>query len=128
MTVIEVSAYLGALVLACLAVFQLTLIVGVPLGRFAWGGAHDRLPARLRVGSMISILLYALFAAVLLSKAGSSSAVPAGRFLDITMWVCSSYFIIGVCMNAISRSKPERALMTPVALVLAVTFLIVAWS
>ena len=42
-------------ILAALAVFQLALAAGAPLGRFAWGGSHEVLPPRLRVGSLVSI-------------------------------------------------------------------------
>ena len=42
------------------------------------------------------------------------------------MWVLAAYFTLGVVMNGISRSKPERRIMTPTALVLAVLYLILA--
>lgn len=42
------------------------------------------------------------------------------------MWVLTGYFARGVMMNGISRSKPERSLMTPVSLVLAVLSLVAA--
>lgn len=42
------------------------------------------------------------------------------------IWVLAVYFAVGVVMNGISRSKPERNLMTPVALVLAITTLLIA--
>ncbi|MCC2307593.1 hypothetical protein [Cellulomonas chengniuliangii] len=41
-------------------------------------------------------------------------------------WVLTAYLAVGVIMNGISRSKPERAVMAPVALVLAVCSLIVS--
>ena len=44
-------------ILALLAVFQLALVLGAPLGRFAWGGTHRVLPARLRIGSAVSIVI-----------------------------------------------------------------------
>jgi hypothetical protein len=36
------------------------------------------------------------------------------------------YMLLGIGMNVISRSKPEQFIMTPVATILAVCFLIVA--
>lgn len=110
-------AYLALCILAGLAVFQAALIAGQPLGRFAWGGQHDVLPQNLRVGSLLSILLYALFAVVILDRAGLLSlgvSIPG-----FAIWVLAGYFTLGVLMNAISRSKPERNVMTPVALLLA---------
>lgn len=128
MNVPEISACIACVVLAGLAFFQLALILGVPLGKFAWGGANTILPSRLRVGSFISIILYGIFAAIILSEAGLTGIISDEGVLNIGIWVLTVYFFIGVFMNGISRSKPERVLMTPVALVLAVLCLLVAIS
>nr|WP_256870654.1 hypothetical protein [Paenarthrobacter nitroguajacolicus] len=102
------------------------MAAGAPLGRFAWGGQHDVLPRKLRVGSVVSIVLYVLFGYTALAKAGLVPVLVSETFTDIFMWVLTAYFILGVAMNAISRSKPERFVMTPVALVLAVLFLLLS--
>ena len=44
------------------------------------------------------------------------------------MWIVYGYFVLGIVMNALSRSKPERYTMTPVVTVLAVLSLLVALS
>ena len=67
---IEIVAIVSCSVLLLLAIFQILLIFGAPLGRFAWGGAHTVLPVNLRVGSFVSIILYAAFAQIILAKAG----------------------------------------------------------
>ncbi len=124
---IEVAAIAGVLLLAGLAVFQARLAAGAPLGRFAWGGQHDVLPTRLRVGSAISVLLYALFALIMLQAAGLVSILPDG-FADAGIWVLAGYLVLGVLMNAISRSRAERAVMTPVTLALALVCVALAVS
>jgi hypothetical protein len=118
-------AVVGVVVLAALAVFQLALVGGAPLGRFAWGGQHDVLPARLRVGSLVSIAVYGVVALVLLQAAGAYGVLPRG-LVDVGIWVLTGYFALGVVLNAISRSRAERLVMTPVALVLAVVCLVLA--
>ncbi|NWL11468.1 hypothetical protein DM793_09165 [Paenarthrobacter nitroguajacolicus] len=122
----QLWAILACTILGCLAVFQAALAAGAPLGRFAWGGQHDVLPRKLRVGSVVSIVLYVLFGYTALAKAGLVPVLVSETFTDIFMWVLTAYFILGVAMNAISRSKPERFVMTPVALVLAVLFLLLS--
>ncbi|WP_350347699.1 hypothetical protein ABIQ69_13795 [Agromyces sp. G08B096] len=114
-------------VLALVAVFQLALVFGAPLGRFAWGGAHRVLPARLRVGSAVSIVIYAVIALLALDRVGAVDVVPDVVSV-VGMWVVFGYFVLGIALNAISRSKPERAVMTPVTAVLAVLSLFVALS
>lgn len=77
------AALIITILLTLLAIFQLALVCGAPLGKFAWGGQHKVLPPKLRIGSGIAIVLY-----------------------------------------AISRSKPERYSMTPVAAILTICFLV----
>lgn len=122
----ELAALSACIILASLAIFQVALIAGAPLGAFAWGGTHKVLPPKLRVSSAISILIYLFIALIILSKAGIMPT--AGSASGVGMWVVAGYFWLGVMLNAISRSKPERNLMTPVALALAVLASIIAIS
>jgi hypothetical protein len=105
-------------VLGLLTVFQLALVFGAPLGRFAWGGQHRVLPARLRVGSAVAILIYAVIALIAWDRIGAID-VFGEPFSEIAMWVVFGYFVLGIGMNAVSRSKPERYAMVPVCIVLA---------
>ncbi|WP_438354365.1 hypothetical protein [Microbacterium sp. CJ88] len=112
-------------VLALLAVFQLALALGAPLGRFAWGGQHQRLPARLRIGSVISIVIYAFIALVAWDRVGAVN-VFGDLFSQVAMWIVFAYFTLGILLNAVSRSIPERNTMVPVSLVLAALSLLIA--
>ena len=104
--------------LGLLAVFQVLLIVGLPLGRFAWGGQNGVLPARLRLGSALSVLIYAVFAAVALDRSGLISLLPAPADV-VAMWVVAAYLLLSVLPNLASKSRDERRLMAPTSLVLA---------
>lgn len=113
-------------VLALLGIFQLALAFGAPWGRFAWGGQHPgTLPIGYRIASAASILVYGFIAVLALDRAGVLDLFPDG-FSRVGSWVVFAYLALGVVMNAISRSKPERNVMTPVALVLAVLALLIA--
>ncbi len=114
--------------LAVLAVFQFALALGAPLGRFAWGGYHATLPANLRIGSLVAIAIYALLALIVLERAQLASIFPDARIANIGAWVGVAYLALGIPMNAISRSKPERYTMTPVVVMLFGLALIVALS
>jgi hypothetical protein len=109
-------AILACLILTFLAVFQLALALGAPFGHYAWGGSHRVLPTNLRISSIFSILLYAVFSIVILEGGGLITI-----FGDITLglWALAAYFLIGVVMNVMSRSPKERLVMTPVAALLA---------
>jgi hypothetical protein len=122
----SIAAIAICVILGALAVFQLALVCGAPLGHFAWGGADRVLPRAKRIGSAVSILVYAAFGWVLLMKAGLVPMVQPQIVIDVATWVIVVYFALGIPMNAVSRSKPERYTMTPVVIVLLVLALIVA--
>ena len=122
---VAAAAIVASVILGGLALFQAGLAAGRPWGRLAWGGQHVVLPSRLRIGSAVSIALYAGIVAVLLTAAGLVGWLPQG-FADVAIWVLVGYFALGVLMNGISRSRAERAVMTPLVLVLGLCCLVVA--
>jgi hypothetical protein len=119
------AAVVSLVLLTALAVFQGLLVAGLPLGRFAWGGKNEVLPVNLRVGSAVSIALYGVFAVLILQAAGALSLLPDG-VAGVAIWVLAGYFVLGIGMNAVSRSRPERLVMTPVVAVLAAACLVLA--
>ena len=113
------------IILAVMAAFQFALACGAPWGRLAWGGQHRVLPGRLRAGSILAILIYGFIVVVAFDRLDMMDVFPA-LFSAIAIWVIFGYFTLGILMNAISRSVPERFVMTPVSLALAVLSLCIA--
>lgn len=113
-------------ILLALVCFQLLLAAGAPLGHFAWGGARRVLNPPLRVGSVLSAVVYAVVAVIILEASGVIDVIGATDVVRIAIWFVVVLFGLGVAMNAISRSPGERTVMTPVALVLAVLCAVVA--
>ncbi|MRG59770.1 hypothetical protein GE115_07800 [Agromyces sp. CFH 90414] len=127
MTALVVAAAIVATVLlAAAAVLQVLVASGRPYGRLVWGGQHAVLPRRLRIGSAVSVLLYAGFAVILLWRAGFFG--PSNPFIDVATWVLFGYFAFGVVLNGISRSRLERLVMTPTCAVVAACLLVIALS
>ena len=126
MPIVQLVAIAACVILAALAIFQAALIGGAPLGRFAWGGQHNVLPTKLRIGSATSIVLYVLIAYVALAKVGLAEPLVSESFTNVTCWVLTGYFALGIVLNGISRSKPERLVMTPTVVVLTALYLILS--
>jgi hypothetical protein len=116
------AAVAACLLLAGLVVFQVLLVCGLPLGRFAWGGQQDVLPSRLRVGSAVASVVYVVVGWVLVARA----AQGAGGILGVVTWVVAGFFLLGTAGNLVSRSLPERLVMTPVAFALCALTVVVA--
>lgn len=119
------AAIVASALLTALAVLQICVASGAPLGRFVWGGQHRVLPRRLRVGRAVSVPLYAAFALVLLSRCG---VLPGGSssVVHVATWTLVGYFTLGIFLNLASRSAAERRTMAPASALLAITTLIVA--
>lgn len=126
MAIDQLSALLACAILTGLAMFQGALVAGAPLGRMAWGGGHTVLPKKLKVASATSITLYAFFAYTALAKAELAPPLIDDTVTGIATWVLTAYFALGIVMNGISRSKPERLVMTPAVLVLTALYFILS--
>jgi len=122
-----IAAITATVILTGLAILQVSVAAGAPLGRFVWGGQHQTLPPRLRIGSAVAVAIYAGFALLLLSRAGVLPGQDTG-FVVVASWVLFAYLTLGIVGNLASKSKSERWVMTPISAVLAATALVVAAS
>lgn len=118
------AALIFAALLAGLAVLQVVVAAGAPLGRFVWGGQHEVLPRNLRIGSVVAIGLYVVFIAVIWNRAGLVDVLPKS-ISSIAAWVITGFFVLGTIANGISRSLPERYTMTPLNIALLACCLVV---
>jgi hypothetical protein len=122
----EAAALVAAVGFVLVAAFQVALALGAPWGRAAWGGAHERLPTGLRIGSILAAAVWVVAALAVLARAGFDwSPVPFGVARWGT-WVLFGMLVVGTLLNLASRSRLERLIQTPVAAVLAILCLIVA--
>ena len=116
---------LALAVLAGLAVMQVLIIMGKPVGEYAWGG-QNRVPTpRVRKASVAAIALCVAFALLLMSRAG---VLPGGSTLVIVVatWVLFAYSTFMIGLNAISRSRRERVVATPVSALMALSVFVIA--
>ncbi len=126
MTTVQIAAVVAVSLFALLAIFQIALLLGAPWGEFAWGGQQKTLAPNRRAGSGVNVVLYVLLSLMLLSKAGFIYSAVIAPILPFVLWVMVAFAAVGVLLNAITRSRKERAVMLPVAIVLFVCQLIVA--
>ncbi|MBX3098646.1 MAG: hypothetical protein KF761_03630 [Salinibacterium sp.] len=114
--------------LFALAVLQILLIVGMPLGRFAWGGTQDRLSPSRRIAAGVAIVLYAAFVVIALLRSHVIATPLSDLVGIIAMWVVTSYLFFSVVPNLASKSPQEKRLMVPVSAALAILALLIALS
>ncbi|UWQ96534.1 hypothetical protein K3728_04690 [Rhodobacteraceae bacterium M385] len=103
---------------------QIGLILGAPWGRFANGGRHPGvLPPAWRALAVVQGALLAAMAWVVLARAD----VIAARVPALVFWGAVGITILSLIANAISPSRPERFLWTPVLLAMTAAVLCVAF-
>lgn len=115
-------------VLACgMICFQLSMAAGLPLGRFAWGGrSPPALPTSLRWASLAAAPVLALAAWVVLARSGKARPGPDAAWVRAAAWVLAALLTLNTLGNFMSHSPLERAVMTPISLVLAICAFAVA--
>jgi hypothetical protein len=112
-----------------IAVFELVLAAGAPLGSAAWGGAHPgRLPPEFRAASALAAGFYLLAALTALARGGIAWSPIPYSFSRRGMWVLTALLAVGTVMNAASSSRWERFGWAPLILALAIVCLRLARS
>ena len=122
-----VSSITGAVLLLAVAVMEVLLIIGLPLGEFTMGGRHKVLPPMYRVFAASSIALQLFGAFIILQGGGIMVMWFTGNVTKIICFVFAGFFAVNTIMNLISPSKKEKIVMTPLAAVEACCFAITAF-
>jgi len=109
-----VSSIIVAILFVAIAVFQVLLSLGFPLGEFAMGGYHKILPKKLRIASAANALILLFMGFVFLQH---TNVLNGMDFLstNILVWVITVFLGLNAIANLISRSKKERFVMTPLS-------------
>jgi hypothetical protein len=121
-------ALLAAIGFLAIAVFQLALALGAPLGRAAWGGTHTQLPMGLRIASAVAVGIWVLAAFIVLGHAGFRVIPLPPASVRWGTWILVGVLVLGALMNFASPSGWERFLWGPLALILAGLCLVLARS
>lgn len=122
------AAIIATAGLVAIAGFQLALALGAPLGRAAWGGTHDCLPAQLRVSSAVAVVVWLLAASIVLARANVVDLPLPREAITWGAWIVVVLLGLGAIVNFASRSPWERFGWGPFAAILAVLCVLVAAS
>jgi glutaminase len=93
------------------AIFQIALALGAPLGEYAYGGARvGKLPLGFRINSVVAVLAMLAISGHYLAQLGVFEPIldPAGN--SVVNWVLVVFFVLSALANNATRSKKERML------------------
>jgi len=123
---VTIAAIIFTILISIVIVFQIGLVIGMPWGEYAMGGRFPgTYPWKMRLGSMIQIIILFFFAFIFLLRAG----IIRSRYDEFSMtaiWFVVGFLVLSVVLNLITPSKKERAIWAPTSILLLVTTLIVA--
>ena len=124
--IVLISALIAVVVFAVVSVIQLLLALGLPLGKLAFGGKYKRLPTNMRIMSIVAIGIFVLASLSVLERAGIIIIFNNPIFVLVIVWVIAVYLAFNTFLNAMSKSKKEKLIMTPLSLISAICCFIVA--
>ena len=122
----QVFAIIGAALLFIAAVFEVLLVAGLPLGEFTMGGRYKVLPPMMRGAAVFSLLTQVFAGLILIQAAGFMGMWFSFGVTRIICYVFGGFFVVNTVMNFFSTSKKEKFVMTPLAAIEAVCFLVTA--
>ncbi len=121
-----IAAILLIILFIIMSVFQFLLVLGLPFGHLAYGGKYKKLPKKLRIMSVVAIGIFIFSSIIVLERVELIKIFNNPIVSLVTVWILAVYSTLGVLMNLISRSKWEKRIMTPIAIVIALCCFIVA--
>jgi hypothetical protein len=119
-------ALIGASLFFAIAIMTTLVALGLPLGEFTMGGQYRVLPRKFRIMAVVSVVIQ-LFALVIVLQAGGF--LPLWFSPRTTRYICfffAAYLSLNTVMNLSSKSKKEKFVMTPLSLIAAICYWIVA--
>jgi len=123
---VRAAAIVFAALTAGIVAFQLALAAGAPWGDYAMGGAYSGVyPPPMRAAAVVQAVVLAVFALVVLARAG----LPPRRWARVArwlVWVVVVLSAVSLVLNLATPSGGERALWAPVAAVMLAANLVVA--
>jgi hypothetical protein len=119
----------GFLIFSSLAValFQLAIVLGAPVGEYAYGGQHEGvLPTRFRIASVVSMLLMLAIAGHYMAQIGVFSPVLDQAGNAIANWGFVGFFALAALMNTITKSEKEKRVFGSITLAMLLSAILVA--
>jgi hypothetical protein len=121
----QIVAIICCVALLGFLVFQVVLLRGIPLARFAWGGEDHYLQPQHRPLAVLTIVGCLLGIFVALQGANLFLVIPV-LASQVACYVYVVLFFAAFILTARSRSLLERQVMLPIYVVVAGLFLIIA--
>jgi len=125
--IVTISAIIFVILSGIIILFQLGLTLGMPWGEASMGGKYPgKYPPKMRVVSFINIFVLSIIGVIVLIKA-DLILPPLKSFSNTAIYFVVVFSFVATILNLITPSKIERKIWAPVAIILLITSLVVAF-
>lgn len=125
----KIAAIIYALLAGFVVFFQIALIFGAPLGEYAMGGIHKgAYDLKMKIMAFWQIILIIVMALIVLRRAKLVKSLEALYASKASINFVLIMSLFSVLVNFITPSEKERMLWIPVALIMFICALIVAFK
>jgi hypothetical protein len=108
------------------ALFQLALVLGAPMGEYAFGGQSPKLPAQYRFSSAVSFLVMLAISGHYVAQLGWLAPLLEPDLNAIINWVLVGFFTLSAVVNNLTKSEKEKRLWGGVTIAMLLCSIIVA--
>jgi len=123
-----IAANVATVLFAIAIILQLLLAAGVLPISMAWGGTQTELTSTLRLASIAAAIILGAFAYVIRRRSGLIGDSPPSRAIKIMSWVITAFMALNTLGNLTSQSTAEKAVFTPITLLLVICCFVVSIS
>jgi hypothetical protein len=132
MTLVELAAVVAAVLMAGVAVFQVALAAGLPLGEATMGGRAPTIDGvlvpRYRVIALVSAVVLVMAAWIVLARAGLLPIFLGDAVLAVATWVVAGFMVLNTLTNLSGKHPLERRGMASITAIAAVLVGYVAFA
>ena len=108
------------------ALFQLALVLGAPMGEYAFGGQSPKLPPQYRFSSAVSFLVMLAISGHYVAQLGWLAPLLEPDLNAIINWVLVGFFTLSAVVNNLTKSEKEKRLWGGVTIAMLLCSIIVA--
>ena len=116
------AAVIGACTFSVIIILSILIICGLPLGELTMGGRFSVFPKKLRLLLIVQLVLQIFFMVIILQTGGFLGLFFSHKVTKLIGIIMAAYLSLNVIVNAISNSKKEKYIITPLSLVSAICF------
>jgi len=124
----SIAANIATVLFGLVIILQILLAIDILPVSMAWGGRQSELTTGLRLASLATVGILALFAYVIRRRAGLVGDGPPSTLIKILSWIITAFMLLNTLGNLTSQSTAEKLLFGSITILLLICCFVVSIS